>query len=127
MAGAAPAAPAITPHPGGADMRRAPSPWVLGCAVAESVGMTAAAAAARIGDQVVTAPHGAGGTAVLVGLAVAGGTVEALGLALATWVALRALLPGLPFRRWTAVTTVTAGLSWAVGSLPAALSSDTAD
>src|SRR5688500_12377355 len=89
--------------------------WVAGCAAAEAVGMTAAAAAARGGDAI-------GGTAAVAALAVAGGVVEALAVGVATAAGLRVAAPSLSRVRWTTVTTVVAGLCWGVGSLPAALS-----
>jgi hypothetical protein len=91
--------------------------WVAGCATAEAVGMTAAAAAARGGDAI-------GGTAAVATLAVAGGVVEALAVGVATAAGLRVAAPSLSRVRWTAATTVVAGLCWGVGSLPAALSAD---
>jgi hypothetical protein len=107
-------------------MKRMPSGWVARCALAEAVGMTAAAAAARTGDRLVGAPATATDSAALVSLAVAGGVVEALALGVATAGPLRALAPTLPRRRWIAVTTAVAGLSWAAGSVPAALQADDA-
>jgi hypothetical protein len=108
-------------------MPRSLARWMALCALAEAVGMTAVASAARLGDRLVTPPHGVAGTAALVGLAVAGGVVEALALGAATARALRATVRGLPVRRWIVVTTLVAGLSWAAGSLPSALAGDAAD
>lgn len=95
--------------------------WVVRCAVAETLGMTAAAAAARTGDRLVGTPSTAADSTVLISLAVAGGVVEALALGVATAGPLGALAPTLPRRRWVAVTTAVAGLSWAAGTVPSAL------
>jgi deazaflavin-dependent oxidoreductase (nitroreductase family) len=105
-------------------MKRTPAGWVTRCALAETVGMTAAAAAARTGDRLVGTPATATDSATLVSLAVAGGVVEALAIGVAMAGPLRALAPTLPRTRWVAVTTAVAGLSWAAGSVPAALQSD---
>jgi hypothetical protein len=103
-------------------MDRTLTRWVAVCAAAETVGMTAAAAAARAGDRLSGAPRTAGDTAVVVGLAVAGGIVEALAVGAATAVGLHATVPTLPRGRWIAVTTLVAGLCWGVGAAPAAVS-----
>jgi hypothetical protein len=106
-------------------MNRTPSlsrgSWVARCALAETVGMTAAATAARTGDRLVGTPATAADSAVLISLAVAGGIVEALALGVAMAGPLLALAPTLPRRRWVVVTTLVAGLSWAAGMIPAAL------
>jgi hypothetical protein len=86
--------------------------------------MTAAAAAARTGDRLIGVPATAADSAGLVSLAVAGGVVEALALGVAMAGPLAALAPTLPRGRWVAVTTAVAGLSWAAGSVPAALQPD---
>jgi hypothetical protein len=105
-------------------MDRAQSRWIAGCAIAVAIGMTAAAAAARSGNRWVGTPVTAADSATLVALAVAGGVIEALALGLVTAWALRESVPTLPRARWTAVTVAVAGLSWAAGSVPAALSGD---
>jgi hypothetical protein len=102
-------------------MNITPSGWVARCALAETVGMTAAAAAARTGDRLVGTPGTATDSATLISLAVAGGVVEALALGVAMAGPLLVLAPTLPRRRWVVVTTVVAGLSWAAGMVPAAL------
>ena len=105
-------------------MDRMSSRWTVGCAIAEAVGMTAAASAARAGVHWVGTPVTAADSAMLVGLAVAGGLIEAFALGLVTAWALRHSVVTLPRARWTAVTVAVAGLSWAAGSVPAALSTD---
>jgi hypothetical protein len=89
--------------------------WVLACAVAESVGMSASAGAAR-GAQSL------GATAGLL-LLVLGGLVE--GTALGFWqgTVMRARA-GSSRWWWVLVTVVVAGIGWAAASAPAALSGD---
>jgi hypothetical protein len=101
--------------------------WILRCAAAEAVGMLAAAGAARVGQALVGEPGTAAEAATVVTVAVAGGLIEGLAVAVATGYGLRSAVPGLPLRRWIAVTTAVAGLGWAGGSLPASLSGASAD
>src|SRR3712207_8430308 len=102
---------------------RAPAtlgPWVLACATAEAVGMTAAAGAAWAADAL--ASHGAG---TLVGLVVvvSGGLVEGSALGVLQARALGALDRSAR-RRWALATVVVAGVGWAGASTPAVLSED---
>lgn len=99
---------------------RAPAPvavrrgtWVVACATAEAVGMTAAAAAATLGDRLAPV------AALLV--VVAGGLVEGVALGVLQAVALRRWLPGLVRRRYVAATVLVAGLGWAAASAPGVL------
>lgn len=97
--------------------RRELAHWVLLCAAAEAVGLTAAAAAARAADRLV-----AGGVPWEVALAwvavVGAGTVEALALALAETTMLRRTTPGLRAGRFIAATVLVAGATWAGASVP---------
>jgi hypothetical protein len=95
-------------------------PWVVACAAAEAVGMTAAAGAARyatsLTDRGVAHATAWGLTAVVLG-----GLVEGTALG---WLQARALGPVLGAtgrRRWLLVTLLVAGLGWAAASAPAAL------
>jgi hypothetical protein len=91
--------------------------WMIGCSLAEAVGMLAAAAAARGADAVLvhrTAPH----VVWAVGLIVAAGMVEGTALGLVQAGLLRSRMPGLLRVRYVIVTVVVAGLGWAAGSLP---------
>ena len=90
--------------------------WVVACAAAEAVGMTAAAGAAR----------GADGLAPLAGflVVVAGGLVEGTALGLAQSTVLSTRLGRTGRRAWVAVTVLVAGLGWAAGSAPATLAAD---
>lgn len=89
--------------------------WVVACAVAEGIGMTASAAAARGSDSV--------GTGAAFFLVLSGGLVEGAALGLFQAGALRGTL-GPRHRAWILATVVAAGLGWAAGSIPATLSRD---
>jgi hypothetical protein len=95
--------------------------WVAACAGAEAIGMTAAAAAARIAT-------GLEDEAVAWGLAVVvlGGLVEGAALGLLQARALPAGLGPTPRRRWLIATVAVAGLGWAAASAPSALAGDDA-
>lgn len=90
-----------------------PSTWVIACAAAEGIGMTASAFAARASEGL----PGYGALAVVV----AGGLIEgtALGVLQATWLARR--FPGLSRLGWIVVTVLIAGVGWALASAPSAL------
>jgi hypothetical protein len=98
------------------------SRWVVLCAAAEAIGMTAAATAATAAQAI--AGEGAERAAVLAGLGivVAGGLVEGIAVGGLQARGLARLWPRLPARRWLLVTTAVAGLGWAAASAPAALS-----
>src|SRR4051812_31603900 len=88
--------------------------WVLLCGVAEALGMTAAAGAARATDAVLThVGTGTGALAAALGLILAAGAVEALAVGSAQAHQLRRRLPDLRVRRFVVVTVVVAGLCWA--------------
>lgn len=96
--------------------------WVLLCTLAETLGMTAAAAAAKLSMTRIGEPSGGSEVAAALALVVAGGLVE--GVALGTLQA-RGLSGWLPRQRrtaWILVTVLVAGLGWAAGSVPAVLS-----
>ncbi|WP_304452991.1 hypothetical protein [Nocardiopsis sp. YSL2] len=95
--------------------------WVLLCAGAEAVGMTAAVGAVVVSQALVGEPAGAPGVAGVVGLVLAGGLVEGLVLGSAQALGLRRWLPGTAVP-WIVATVVVAGLGWAAGSLPSVLS-----
>ncbi|ABL80507.1 MULTISPECIES: hypothetical protein [unclassified Nocardioides] len=89
--------------------------WVAACALAEGVGMTAAAGAARFADPL--------GTAAGLAVVVAGGLVEGTALGWAQSHVLVRLAPTLTRRRYLVATVLVAGLGWAGASAPAALGS----
>lgn len=91
--------------------------WIAACVIAETIGMTAAATAARLADAVPSAQL-AGGLAIVV----AGGLVEgaALGLLQGTW--LQARYRAFNLLAWVGVTVLIAGVGWAGASLPSRLS-----
>ncbi|TRW44090.1 hypothetical protein [Georgenia yuyongxinii] len=98
--------------------------WVLLCAAAEAVGMSASAAAARS----ATALQGAGrGAAAAWGVVVLGGLVEGTAVGLAQAAALKPLVPSLDHRRLLLVTVAVAGLGWAAASAPSVLAADDGD
>ena len=96
--------------------------WTGLCAAAESIGMTASSAAARVadtavGDRPTTTPVALAALAIIV----TGGLVEGIALGIAQ---ARGLGDWLTGRRggWIAVTVVVAGIGWAAASAPAVLS-----
>jgi len=91
--------------------------WVGACALAETIGMTAAAAASLAARSV-------GPGAAALAIVVAGGLGEGTALGILQGRVLarrwgRAVLPG-----WLGVTLVVAGLGWAAASAPSALSTE---
>ncbi|MFZ2177364.1 MAG: hypothetical protein WAW17_25690 [Rhodococcus sp. (in: high G+C Gram-positive bacteria)] len=98
--------------------------WTALCASAEAIGMTAAALAAKLSQQLLGQhPHGRE-TALALAVVVAGGLVEGVALgAMQAW-GLRWRVPGLNLRRWVLITTAVAGLGWAVASIPGVLADD---
>lgn len=90
---------------------------MVACTVAETVGMTAAAAAARAADALDVRP-------VALAVVVAGGLVEGTALGLAQSGVLAARLPALRRGAFTWATVLVAGLGWAAASAPAVLLGD---
>lgn len=90
--------------------------WIMACALAETLGMTAAATATVLGHSL--------GTAAALALVIAGGLVEGLALGWAQSRVLRTLAPRLVRRRYVLATVAAAGLGWAGASAPAAFSGD---
>jgi deazaflavin-dependent oxidoreductase (nitroreductase family) len=97
--------------------------WVVACAVAEAIGMTAAAGAAR--SAMALEDRGAAHAAAWgLTIVVAGGLVEGSALG---WLQARSLarvLGPIGRRRWLVATVVVAGLGWAAVSAPAVLAGD---
>jgi MFS family permease len=100
--------------------------WVTACVVAEAIGMTASAGAARGAGAIVDADVA---RAALLGflVVVAGGLVEGTALGGLQAGVLAERLGGRGRRAWLAVTLALAGLGWAAGSAPATLSADSGD
>lgn len=97
--------------------------WVLACAIAETIGMTASASAARVGDTVA----GAGGTSrswLALGVVVAGGLVEGSALGLLQARVLAGRWRALARKRFVLFTVAVAGIGWAAASAPSALGGD---
>lgn len=97
---------------------------MLACAAAETIGMSAAAGAARIVQALGDQPGAMGGAAVALAVLVAGGLVEGLALGLAQATALSWRWNRLPRRRYVLATVVVAGLGWTAGSAPGVLTAD---
>lgn len=87
--------------------------WVAACAAAETVGMTAAAGAARVAD-------GLPGPAAL-SVVIAGGLVEGTALGVAQASVLARVAPAVSRARYLAATVVVAGVGWAAASAPSVL------
>ncbi|HSK33415.1 MAG TPA: hypothetical protein VK903_08020 [Propionicimonas sp.] len=98
--------------------------WTLACALAETVGMTAASGAAKAVLALSDEPGALGGAPVALALVVAGGLVEGTALGVAQGFVLSTIWPALGIRRYVAVTVVVAGLGWAAGSAPGVLAAD---
>ena len=94
--------------------------WVLACAVAETVGMATAAAAARLGQD-VSDRGGAGARWLALAVVVAGGLVEGTALGALQGGVLARRWPALRRTRYLAMTVLVAGLGWAGASAPGAL------
>lgn len=92
--------------------------WVLLCAAAETLGMTAAAAATLLGELVLPGPRTGAESAVVLLLIVVGGLVEGIALGVLQSAGLVRWLPSFSRRRWIVVTTLVAGLGWAAASAP---------
>lgn len=95
--------------------------WVVLCAAAEGLGMTAAAAAAKTSLELYGEPAGSREVTVVLSLVVAGGLVEGVALGGLQALGLRALWPRLSVARFLLVTMAVAGLGWAAASAPAVL------
>lgn len=94
-------------------------PWLVACVAAETIGMTAASAAAVVADRLAPGPA----LAVVVG----GGLVEGAALAWFQGRVLAAVLPALSRVRYGVATVTVAGLGWAAASVPSVLAGDGAD
>ena len=95
--------------------------WVWACAVAEGIGMTAAAGAARLADDLQERGHG---SALALTVVVAGGLVEGTGLGVLQARALRPLVGRSGGRWWALVTIAVAGVGWAAASAPSVVGSN---
>lgn len=97
--------------------------WVVACAAAETIGMAASAAAARIGQDVA---DGGGARARWLALAVVvgGGLVEGTALGVLQGRALAARWLRLRRVAFLALTVLVAGIGWAAASAPGVLGGD---
>ena len=94
--------------------------WVMACVLAEAIGMTAAATAARIADQAQAQGHG---PETALAVVVCGGLVEGAALGLLQGRVLGPVLGSTAARRWALGTFVVAGVGWAAASTPAVFAS----
>lgn len=95
--------------------------WVVLCAAAEGLGMTAAAAAAKTSLELYGEPAGRLEVTVALTLVVAAGLVEGVALGGLQALGLRRLWPRLSVARFLLVTAAVAGLGWAAASAPGVL------
>ncbi|MFC4785327.1 hypothetical protein ACT8ZV_12690 [Nocardioides sp. MAHUQ-72] len=95
--------------------------WTALCAVAEALGMTAAAGASHAGQVVVDRPGPWGGAGWALAIIIAGGLVEGIALGSAQAWSLGGWLSSLQRGRYLLMTVVVAGLGWAGASAPAVL------
>jgi hypothetical protein len=95
------------------------SRWILLCAAAEAIGMTAAAGATLLAEALIPGPRSTGADAVVLLLIVGGGLVEGIALGVLQSAGLARWLPDFSRRRWTLWTALVAGLGWAAASAPA--------
>jgi len=97
--------------------------WILACAVAETVGMTASAVAARLGQHAVD-DGGSGARWLALAVVVAGGLVEGTALGVLQSSVLSSRWRRLSRARFTLVTVLVAGVGWALASAPGVLAGD---
>jgi hypothetical protein len=84
--------------------------WVALCAIAEGIGMTAAATAAKVSQAVVGEPGNGREAVVALSLVVGGGLVEGIALGGLQAMGLGRLVPGLNRRRWVLGAVQATGL-----------------
>jgi deazaflavin-dependent oxidoreductase (nitroreductase family) len=97
--------------------------WVLACVAAETIGMTASATAARLGQN-ITEDGAAAARWLALAVVVGGGLIEGVALGVLQARALAARWPGLSRLRFALVTVAVAGLGWAAASAPAILAGE---
>lgn len=93
--------------------------WLGACTLAEAIGITAAAGAARLATWLTDTLGVSPGWGLAV--VVAGGLVEGTALGVLQARALRRSLDATAARRWAIVTVLVAGLAWTAGSAPSTL------
>jgi len=98
--------------------------WTALCAVAEAIGMAAAAMAAKTSQSLFGEPGSSREAALALCLVVGGGLVEGVALGRLQAAGMGRILPTLNRRRWLVVTTAVAGLGWGAAAAPAALSGE---
>ncbi|WP_157520085.1 hypothetical protein [Nocardioides dokdonensis] len=123
-------------RPGAADLlprrtSRSASPprlliWAAALALAEAVGLAAAAGASQAVTAWSTEPGAKGSTGLALALVVGAGLVEGLALGSAQGWLLGRWLPRLRRTRFVVATLLVAGLGWAAGAAPAVLGQEQA-
>jgi hypothetical protein len=98
--------------------------WILLCAVAEAVGIGAAALAAMASERWVGEIANGADVIVAVCFAATGGLVEGFALGVAQATGLAASLPRGRRSGWVLVTVLVAGVAWTYASLPGILAGD---
>lgn len=93
--------------------------WTALCALAEAIGMTAAATAAKTSQALIGEPANNREVLLALSIAVAGGLVEGLALGGFQASGMKRLLPDLNRPRWVLLTTAVAGVGWAGASAAA--------
>jgi len=93
--------------------------WTALCAVAEGIGMTAAAAAAKTSQTLIGEPVNNREVLLALSIAVVGGLVEGVALGGLQAAGLGRLLPDLNRPQWVVVTAAVAGVGWAGASAAA--------
>ena len=93
--------------------------WTALCAIAEAIGMTAAATAAKTSQALIGQPVDNREVLLALSIAVAGGLVEGVALGGLQASGMGRLLPGLNRPLWVLVTTAVAGVGWAGASAAA--------
>lgn len=94
--------------------------WVLTCATAEGIGMTASSAAAKVTQD----PDVSSRAALALAIVVLGGLVEGVALGVLQARALSRRWPGVATRRYAGLTVLVAGLGWSAGSASPVLAGD---
>ena len=93
--------------------------WTALCAVAQAIGMTAAASAAKTSQALIGQPGNSRQMALALSIAVGGGLVEGVALGGFQAAGMGRLVPALNRQQWVLITTAVAGVGWAGASAAA--------
>jgi hypothetical protein len=89
------------------------------CAIAQAIGMTAAASAVKTSQSLIGQPGNAREMAPSLSVAVGGGLVEGVALGGLQTAGMGRLVPALNRQQWVLITTAVAGVGWAEASAAA--------